>query len=385
MIPVVRPSDGSSLTVRRICFAVIAVVAAFCCIMLQPIVQTHRRQNSNGAAPLVHQLANVKEWTPAYLRECWLLGGSSKSSACRKGVLHIPSVAALVQTFWHTDDVHTWDPHVTQQGGFNHTWVLPCQKVPRGQQRQNTLTRNNNESGSDQCTVNHPTSCFSQCFRGIHDGIVSTKDLTAITVFGATLIYHGADHFDIHYETTGFRQQLPSVLAKLQHLLQHQYNVTSNVQPVAFRVNAVGPMDGAGVPFYGTATPTSPVRLFNRTNYLHWIDVCQRRNELAQYSLPWPFRIQPVRDVCRLMADQQADARFQILTTVFLTDDYQGGQVLYVDEQPHPTRKVRRGLLIDGSRGRVVVSTGGQENLRCRLPTQVGVRATLQVWWSCGD
>jgi hypothetical protein len=96
------------------------------------------------------------------------------------------------------------------------------------------------------------------------------------------------------------------------------------------------------------------------------------------------------------MADMDADPDFHVLTSVFLSNgagqEYRGGVSLYVD---HPTSRnippsyyrnlVRRGLTVDGSRGRVVVSTGGWENRRCRLPTRAGVRAELQIWWSFTD
>ena len=126
--------------------------------------------------------------------------------------------------------------------------------------------------------------------------------------------------------------------------------------------------------------------------YRHWVEKCKRRNELARFSLPGPFQVKPVRDTCNLMADLEADPRFAIHTTVFLTDGagsergYRGGVVLYVDNHRsnfNPRHKVQRGVTIDGSRGRVIVSTGGLENRRCRLPTRAGLRTTLQIWWGC--
>jgi hypothetical protein len=75
-------------------------------------------------------------------------------------------------------------------------------------------------------------------------------------------------------------------------------------------------------------------------------------------------------------------------TSVFLSDggghEYLGGVSLYVDDHPSNANrryKVRRGITIDGTRGRVVVSTGGIENRRCRMPTRAGIRAVLQIWW----
>ena len=112
---------------------------------------------------------------------------------------------------------------------------------------------------------------------------------------------------------------------------------------------------------------------------------------MARYSLALPSaRIEPFRDPCILMADLEANARFDIHTAVFLSNgagrDFRGGVTLFVDDHPsnaNPRRKIQRGITIDGSRGRLVVSTGGLENRRCRLPTREGIRATLQIWWSC--
>jgi hypothetical protein len=88
------------------------------------------------------------------------------------------------------------------------------------------------------------------------------------------------------------------------------------------------------------------------------------------------------------MADTEVDPRFAIHTSVFLSDGagagYRGGVTLYVDnhrDNSNPKHKVQRGVTIDGSQGRVVVSTGGMENRRCRLPTRAGLRTTLQIWW----
>ena len=121
---------------------------------------------------------------------------------------------------------------------------------------------------------------------------------------------------------------------------------------------------------------------------MDWVNRCKRQNEIARYSLPWPFRVPPVRDTCNLMSDMEADPQFAIHTTVFLNDGagagYRGGVSLYVDhhrDNSNPRRRIRRGVSVDGSRGRVLVSTGGAENRRCRLPTRAGLRTSLQIWW----
>ena len=80
-------------------------------------------------------------------------------------------------------------------------------------------------------------------------------------------------------------------------------------------------------------------------------------------------------------------------TSIFLADkglgeDFTGGAAFYVQEKEwnahrrwRSRHKIQSGLAIDGSRGRVIVSTGGNENLHCHLPLKSGVRAALQIWW----
>lgn len=223
-----------------------------------------------------------------------------------------------------------------------------------------------------------------QCFRGVHDNIVPDLEVDNALRLGNYLILNGGDHFDVHYDISLLEERIPSTLEKLKLLLRERYNV-ENIHPVAFRVNTAGPMDGQSVNLY-----RSPALTLNQTTYLNWVERSKRQNEMAQYSLPWPFRVPPRRDTCNLIADLEADPRFAIHTSVFLTDgagtSYRGGATLYMDNHrsnANPKHRIRRGLTIDGSRGRVVVSTGGIENRRCRFPTRAGLRTVLQIWWDC--
>jgi hypothetical protein len=124
--------------------------------------------------------------------------------------------------------------------------------------------------------------------------------------------------------------------------------------------------------------------------YIDWLETTKRKNDLAAYSLPPPFATKGERNACYLMSDLDADPSFAVHTSVFLSDSagiqYAGGAALYVDDHPsnaNSRNKIQRGISIDGSRGRIVVSTGGVENRRCRLPTRAGIRAVLQIWWNC--
>ena len=203
---------------------------------------------------------------------------------------------------------------------------------------------------------------------------------------GSALIQNGGDHFDVHYDIDYLEKRLPITMKKLRNILEDNYHMKdSSVQPVAFRVLTTGAMDGHEVSSHQYALST-----LNQTTYLDWIERSRKQNDRAYYKLPWPFRIPPKRDICKLMADLEADPRFCIRTSIFLVDgaglDYRGGASLFMDYHPsnkNPRKRIQRGVSIDGSVGRVVVSTGGFENLHCRFPTRAGLRVELQIWWDC--
>lgn len=122
--------------------------------------------------------------------------------------------------------------------------------------------------------------------------------------------------------------------------------------------------------------------------YFDLVEKNKRVNEMAYYSLPWPFHKKPNRDTCLLISDKEVDPLFSLHTSIFLGTgagkDYRGGSTLFMDDHVSNYNhydRVRRGVSIDGSRGRVVVSTSGLENRRCRLPVRAGLRTELQIWW----
>ena len=415
-----------SLTFRRICIAVLAVLTAFLLIMIKtlPLFQTTSVTTMSETFDptmdkLVMELLHVKTLME-HINECpglhrknemkwydpvWrvVTRRSKNHSAvdCSDGVLHIPSkkvLDSLVRSGAFDKEFAKLQPLVTAIG-VNVSWFFPCHEpnsntpatslysLAPSQPRTcaATTTTAAAAAGREESSKSMPG-----CFRGVHDNLLTERELRDIVQLGGVLISEGGDHFDIQQDISLLRKHLPSVIAKLSTLFAEQYGVSKDLlSPVAFRIGAVGPIDAANVPLYGIRAASGLVRLLNRTNYIEWVENAQRRNEIAQFSLPWPFRIKPVRDVCNLMADMEADPSFLIQTTVFLSggagDDFKGGGALYVDHHAsnnNPRKKIRRGITVDGSRGRVVVSTGGLENRRCRLPTRAGIRAASQIWWS---
>jgi hypothetical protein len=322
---------------------------------------------------------------------------------CSRGVLHIPSSATIRKDLFnnHARGQAFWWPH-----RINVAWFMPC-RVPSATDRIRTWS---------ETTPPPPMAMpLNQCFRGIHDGLIHDRHIREALSLGHDLVSAGGDHFDIHYNVQLLYQRLFSTLGVLEALLRDRYRTTAATAsstsssshvvtapvPVAFRIQAVGPMDGLGIPGSRSAFRTDPLlRLFNRTRYMQLIESSKRQNRWAQHFryLHLDFAhlgTAAVRDTCNLLADLQVDPSFLIQTTVYLSNgegtDYSGGVAIYGDyddesesQAPRHRRheKIQRGASIDGSRGRVVVSTGGLENRRCRLPTRVGVRATLQIWWN---
>jgi hypothetical protein len=342
--------------------------------------------------------------TSTWMEQLWgnflLLGGESFSAFhskrdCSDGVLHIPEQSQL---------------STTHNKRINATWFIPCHAPPDIDHLPESYPGSSLlplTSGSESNTCPDPTrlqpatkrpstrASSSLCFRGVHDDFISLREIDQALRLGSSLIRSGGDHFDIHYNVDYLQESLPSIVKKLHTLLEREYHVPK-VAPVAYRISAAGPMDGRGVPKvlkfdddYDPSPSQQMVSIVNMTNYVDYMEHAQRLNGLSRFSLPWPFRIAPKRDQCMLMADLQADGRFAIHTSIFLSPGggryFSGGAMLYVDHHQsnsNPRRKIRRGLSIDGSRGRLVVSTGGLENRRCRLPIRSNIRAVLQIWWT---
>ncbi|EEC51974.1 predicted protein [Phaeodactylum tricornutum CCAP 1055/1] len=349
--------ERARLTVRRICLAVVAVATAFFCIMMQslPLFQGKGAPTNDVLdLPLMKELLHLRLLLPhenscpnlyrdsnlSWKQRLWMKWwGKRDVMDCSDGVLHIPAQHVVVDAFLQTqssEEVSLLEPYIVN--GFQKFWSLECRPPSPG-----------------------AWAALSACL-------------------------------DIHVSNHNENQRLPNILAKVRALLFATYSVRDRINPLAFRVNAVGPMDGTSVPLFGEYPTNHLARLLNRSNYLTYMEKSIHRNEIAQYSLPWPFRIEPKRETCNLLADSEADPRFAIHTSVFLSEgageDYRGGVALYVDSDvsnTKPRHKIRNGVSFDGSRGRVVVSTGGLENRRCRLPVRAGIRAALQIWWGVNN
>lgn len=351
---------------------------------------------------------------------------------CSKGVLHIPSKRILnfdcFDSLMKRDKTENKAPKLPKElkeyaHGVDVSWFIPCIGHP-SEKSQTQCSLQETNDGDEQCLWDvHKEAYYSasnkgapqtlaKCFRGIHDNLIDNREIKAAVSMADALIDHGGDHFDVHYDVSHLDKMVPSIVKKVKTLLDTTYlnhqgtqeirstklNDNILIQPVAFRVLTTGPMDGHDVKVEHHGDTMSMYLAqsssLNDTNYLDWVLRSRQHNDKAHresYYRPWPFRLEPKRERCDLKFDLQADLRFCIQTSVFLTSgagqDFQGGTSLFVDNHPsnfgNSNRPIARGISIDGSRGRVVVSTGGFENLRCRFPTRTGFRTVLQIWWSC--
>lgn len=371
-LPLPEPAEPESLTFRRIVIAVVIVVLAF----LSMLIQTLNRQTTSASGSVVPLQMETILRSRDFLQhvvECGLENRNgtikteldtswwsslprwwSGTNNCDQGVLVVPSPSHIIRRLMKaatSREVQLWEPYINPNLGVNATWWIPCDR-----------------------TIGHSSAgeCTASCFRGVHDDIVSHQDVHRVVWFGGQMITNGGDHFDIHYNVSLVETSLPTVLSKLQALLRGNYGI-ADPRPVAFRIHASAPWSGAGVM---SSDPLS--NLLNSTNYRQWMEMAAYQNRLAaHFPIPWPLTlISPVRDTCNLLADQQANDLFTLHTSVFLSEEE--SLFLFVDEKD---KLVTRGLAIEPSVGRVVVSTGGLENRRCRLPTYSGVAATLQLWW----
>jgi hypothetical protein len=401
-------------TLRRLFLAVTAILTAFACVILHalPFLSDHSDQAGDPAYDnLLYELLKVRTWK-THIAECqdlanrtatqphpmshsfwdWRLWQQKWTKSwhnyentgvdCSDGVLHIPPTKG----FWSYKNINSDDKFFDHVFGVDRSWFFPCVPVPLRSMHDTRCVADASEETRQNCpaeVINGiPESPREQCFRGVHDGLIGSGEIHEVSRMGHYLIEKGGDHFDVHYDIDFLHRRLFGPIRTLKQLLHERYH-QNDPRPVAFRILTTAPMDVHGVRAKYPST-------LNHTNYQNWVERSKEHNQRAQY--PWPFGVPPKRETCNLMAERQADPRFCILTSIFLNDgagkDYRGAATLFMDHHPsnsNPRQPIQRGLTVDGESGRVVVSTGGFENLRCRFPTRSGRHEQLQIWWDCGS
>lgn len=269
-----RTQNAVNLTFRRVCFAVFAVVTAFVCIMLQalPLLRPVKHINLEFDN-LMRELLQVRDFYK-HMRHCdgihrreinssrmqrlWeTIMGHGAVVNCADGVLHIPAKHLIFDRLHDVsttqDDYAALQPYLS---GVNLSWFLPC-RVPK-------------EAGPiSKCFPGSNTSACSAgvnaCFRGVHDGFISLKEVDNVLQLGAHLIEAGGDHNEIHRDTSLLSKWIPSVMSTLQDLLYTQYSLEGQWDPVAFRISVALPMDAAGVRLYGYMADSLLERNINQT------------------------------------------------------------------------------------------------------------------------
>jgi len=381
--------DYISLTLRRICFAVFFVIGAFTCLMLQtiPLMDTEKAPDLLFDK-LLYELLDVRSFE-SHLKDCGGLTREEEANGeidCASGVLHIPPTNIL-NTLNKTKDltITQQEAYMAYRNGVNISWTHPC--VLKDLAPSSCVWKQECKEEPDDektCEAHSPLSCF----RGVHDGIISDEEVDGVLRLSALLVKHGGDHMEIHNDVKPLIGSVPSVTEKLHSILRSDYALPP-IHPVAFRISVSLPSDSNAM-YQHAKQATLLKRAVNTTAYMKWEKHFQERYEWSGISLPPLIRNPPFRDPCILMADLEANSTFAFHTSIFLSDgageNFSGGVSLYADDHisnSNPRNKIQRGVSIDGSRGRVVVSSGGHDNLRCKFPTRTGIRAVLQVWWDC--
>lgn len=173
---------------------------------------------------------------------------------CNDGVLHIPAKHVLLGNYMQASTKEEKELLDSYKYGINVSWPLPCRAV--NDVNTSSCYPGTTTAATEACPASTP---FPLCFRGVHDNIISSSEVENAIRLGNHLIMKGGDHFDVHYEIAHLGRRVPSIVEKLSRLLRENYNV-ENLNPVAFRINTVGPMDGLGVNLY-----RSPANTLNQT------------------------------------------------------------------------------------------------------------------------
>ncbi len=153
-----------------------------------------------------------------------------------------------------------WLPHAR---GVNASWLFPCH-CPLSSSSPLCLVcanarRDRNETNVCDAVLEGASTLRNWskgevCFRGVHDGLVSSMEVEEALRLGAQLIRQGGDHFDIHRDSKlllMLNKSLPRLLVTLRSLLRDSYLLDRAskqiLQPVAFRISGAAPMDGIDV------------------------------------------------------------------------------------------------------------------------------------------
>jgi hypothetical protein len=123
----------------------------------------------------------------------------------------------------------------------------------------------NNETCSDKGSTD------KQCFRGVHDGVVSVDETDEALRMASYLIQEkGGDHIHIRRDTDEMEDWIPSIVDSLADLLHDQYNTPPNIEPVAFRVSVSLPLDSSILLRHYSTKGSLLVQAINATVSFSW-------------------------------------------------------------------------------------------------------------------
>lgn len=251
---VVGPAAAAAwrLSLRRICFAVLAVVFAFVCIMLQtlPLLNAsfnpehlifdgilHELMVVRDISDHIHNCDSLDRTSPSHslsgssessslslLRPFWPFGFLENRFDCGDAVLHIPSVEILSDRYSATNSrsvrVQQKLRQIGDQIGDLAETVRNTATKQDASARRSMLLHGPYKNGVD---VEWPTPCVSQgydagrqspgveqtCFRGVHDKIITQKEVDSALKMAADIISRGGDHLQIRRDTTKLEYSIP--------------------------------------------------------------------------------------------------------------------------------------------------------------------------------
>ena len=276
-----REQNAVNLTCRRICFAVLAVTTAFVVIMLQtmPLLRSVKQTNLEFDS-ILFELLQVRTFKE-HAKHCPGLHRRESNASrferllkrirrngteidCADGVLHIPAKHLLFEAS-RDDSLSLQDYEVLEpyMAGVNVSWFFSCTSP------EETEFVSECFPGSDASTC---SSEIQPCFRGVHDGMISSREVDRTLRLAKHMIEEGGDHIEIHRDVFLLSEWIPSVVNTLRDLLRNTYHLQGQWNPVAFRINVALPMDGTGVRLYGYMVDSVLELTFNRTVSVMWYE-----------------------------------------------------------------------------------------------------------------
>ena len=302
----------------------------------------------------------------------------SRVGNCARGVLHVPHPRDLDET-WLVGENET---HYFK--GVDLVWDLECAAAKKGDLTSSAAAR-------------------TKCFRGVHDRAVDDAVVSDLIKFSEELVHvHELNNSHIHEDVKPLLlRQGKGAIASIRAILSDRYGLDgSRLRPIAFRIDSALPhsaversliksmlmhiTDGMSMQGIDALIGGQIDNLLSPLQRAVNFTASERRSKLVQAAYG---SVEP----CAPVSDDRLGLRSAAVlhTALHLTSsgvDHVGGRAVFLDEErTSPRENLKKGMLVDATKGRLVVNSAGRENLRCKLPVLSGIKLTLQIWWGEGE